>query len=262
MSAAPQAGGLATIDRAALIDALDRATQTRVTVISAPAGSGKTFLLRAWRERAGNETPMAAMTVRRAEADPQRFWLTMLEAIRGAIEPKDLLGLPTPAPEFDGSGIVDRVVAQLAEVDEPLVIVVDDLHELESVEALNQFEELLERLPPGVRVVLATRRDPRLGLHRLRLEGQLSELRAADLQFSGSETHALLAASGVELDARSVAVLRERTEGWAAGLRLAAISLLGHPDPERFVAAFSGSDRTIAEYLLAEMLERQPAPVR
>ena len=96
------------------------------------------------------------------------------------------------------------------------------------------------------------------GLHQLRLAGELAEIRAADLRFSERETRELLDASGIALSEAGAALLHQRTEGWAAGLRLAAISLAGHPDPERFVAEFSGSDRTVAEYLLAEMLERQP----
>jgi LuxR family maltose regulon positive regulatory protein len=258
----PRRAGPATIGRDALIDALDRATQSRVTVISALPGSGKTFLLRAWRARAAKDRLIAAMSVRRGEADAQRFWLTMLDAIRVAVDPGDVAGSPKPTPEFDAVAIVDRVVGQLADVDGPLVIVVDDLHELESGEALTQFGELLTRLPPSVHVLVSTRRDLRLGLHQLRLEGQLSELRTDDLRFGVGETRALLRASGVELGADAIAALQERTEGWAAGLRLAAISLVDHPEPQRFVAAFSGTDRTIADYLLAEMLERQPPQVR
>jgi LuxR family maltose regulon positive regulatory protein len=121
---------------------------------------------------------------------------------------------------------------------------------------------MLVRLPPWVRVVLASRHDPRLRLHQLRLEGELTEIRAADLAFSADETAQLLKGAGVQLRESDIALLQERTEGWAAGLRLAAISLTGHTDPERFVAEFSGSERTVAEYLLAEMLERQPAEVR
>ena len=110
--------------------------------------------------------------------------------------------------------------------------------------------------------VLATRRDLRLRLHQLRLAGELAEIRAADLRFSERETRELLDASGIALSEAGAALLHQRTEGWAAGLRLAAISLAGHPDPERFVAEFSGSDRTVAEYLLAEMLDRQPDDVK
>ncbi|HEV2239729.1 MAG TPA: LuxR C-terminal-related transcriptional regulator, partial [Streptosporangiaceae bacterium] len=129
-------------------------------------------------------------------------------------------------------------------------------------DALAQLTGLLTSLPPNVHVVLATRHDLRLRLHQLRLAGELAEIRAADLRFSERETRELLDASGIALSAAGVALLHQRTEGWAAGLRLAVISLAGHPDPERFVAEFSGSDRTVAEYLIAEMLERQPEEVQ
>ena len=141
-------------------------------------------------------------------------------------------------------------------------LVIDDLHELTSPEALAQLTRLLTNLPPQVHAILATRHDVRLGLHQLRLAGELAEIRGADLRFSERETRELLDASGIALSAAGAALLHQRTEGWAAGLRLAAISLAGHPDPERFVTEFSGSDRTVAEYLLAEMLERQPPDVQ
>ena len=118
------------------------------------------------------------------------------------------------------------------------------------------------RAPQELRLVLAARHDVRLGLHRLRLEGQLTEIRGDDLRFSADEARALFAAAGVELAGPTLRMLYERTEGWAAGLRLAALSLAGHPDPDRFAAEFSGTERTVAEYLLAEVLERQPREVR
>ena len=118
------------------------------------------------------------------------------------------------------------------------------------------------RAPPALRFVLVTRHDLRLGLHRLRLAGELTEIRAADLRFSRAESRALLSGAGVPLSESALAVLYDRTEGWAAGLRLAALSLAGHPDPERFATEFGGSERTVAEYLLAEVLERQPEEAR
>jgi LuxR family transcriptional regulator, maltose regulon positive regulatory protein len=118
------------------------------------------------------------------------------------------------------------------------------------------------RAPPQLRFVLATRHDVRLGLHRLRLEGELTEIRAADLRFTAAEAREMFDAAGVALPDSAVVMLHERTEGWAAGLRLAALSLAGHPDPGRFAAEFSGTERTVAEYLLAEVLERQPGEVR
>jgi LuxR family maltose regulon positive regulatory protein len=157
--------------------------------------------------------------------------------------------------------MVDRVLSELADAHGSLTLAIDDLHELNSPEALAQLTRLLVNLPPNVHAILTTRHDLRLRLHRLRLAGELAEIRAADLRFSERETRELLDASGVALSAAGAALLHQRTEGWAAGLRLAAISLAGHPDPERFVTEFSGSDRTVAEYLLAEMLDRQPDDV-
>src|SRR5258707_11126082 len=154
-----------------------------------------------------------------------------------------------------------RVLSKLADRD-GITLVIDDLHELNSPDALAQLSRLLTNLPPRVHAILATRHDVRLGLHQLRLAGELAEIRAADLRFSESETRELLDASGIALSAAGVALLPQRAGGWAAGLRLAVISLAGHPDPERFVAEFSGSERTVAEYLLAEMLDRQPPEVQ
>jgi LuxR family transcriptional regulator, maltose regulon positive regulatory protein len=137
--------------------------------------------------------------------------------------------------------------------------VIDDTHEL-GPEARRQLELLIMRAPPQLRFVLASRHEVRLGLHRLRLEGEVAEIRGPDLLFTLAEAEELFAAAGVALP--GLAALVERTEGWAAGLRLAALSLAGHPDPERLAAEFSGTERTVAEYLLAEVLDQQPEPVR
>ena len=139
---------------------------------------------------------------------------------------------------------------------------IDDLHELGTADALRQLELLIMRAPPALRFVLVTRHDLRLGLHRLRLAGELTEIRTADLRFSRTDARMLLDAAGVPLSDSALALLYDRTEGWAAGLRLAALSLAGHPDPERFAAEFGGSERTVAEYLLAEVLERQSEQAR
>jgi LuxR family maltose regulon positive regulatory protein len=168
----------------------------------------------------------------------------------------------TAAPDLDGWAVVERLLKDLAPLAGRLWLVIDDVHELGSAEALAQLELLVMRAPPELRFVLATRHDLRLGLHRLRLEGELSEIRTADLQFTLAEARELLMAAGVALPEPALAMLHERAEGWAAGLRLAALSLAGHEDPERFAAEFSGSERTVAEYLLAEVLERQPDEVR
>jgi LuxR family transcriptional regulator, maltose regulon positive regulatory protein len=249
------------IGRGDLLAALDRAAAKKVTIISAPAGSGKTSLLRAWADRPGQPHRLAVMQVQRDQRDAQQFWLTLLGAVRQAsaasrAEP------PVATPDFNGRAMVDRVLSELADHRGRLILIIDDLHELISPDALAQLTRLLTNLPGDVHAVLATRRDLPLRLHQLRLAGELAEIRAADLRFSERETRELLEASGITLSDAGAVLLHQRTEGWAAGLRLAALSLADHPDPERFVAEFSGSDRTVAEYLIAEMLERQPDDVK
>ena len=246
------------IDRRDLVAALDRATATRVTVISAPAGSGKTSLLRTWAERAGRDRRIAFMSVRPDQQDAQLFWLALLGAVRVATGAEP----PSPAPGFNGGAMVDKVRSELAAAGGGFVLVIDDLHELSSAEAAEQLTSLLTSLPADIHAVVATRGDPPLRLHRLRLAGELGEIRAEQLRFSQDETRALLTAAGIVLPDPVVATLHQRTEGWAAGLRLAVLSLAGHQDPVRFVAEFSGNDRTVAEYLTAEMLDRQPPQVR
>ncbi len=234
----------------------------KLTIISAPAGSGKTSLLRAWAGRPGQPRRLAVLQVQRDQQDAQQFWLALLDAVRHASATSGPAELPAATPDFNAPAMVDRVLSELADARGAITLVIDDLHELTSPEALAQLTRLLTNLPPHVHAILTTRHDVRLGLHQLRLAGELAEIRATDLRFSERETRELLDASGITLSAAGAALLHQRTEGWAAGLQLAAISLVDHPDPERFVAEFSGSERTVAEYLLAEMLERQPPDVQ
>jgi LuxR family transcriptional regulator, maltose regulon positive regulatory protein len=234
----------------------------RVTVVSAPAGSGKTVLLRSWISEAGLAGRVAWVAAGRDERDPQRFWLSVLGALRATGPGAGVVRAVSAAPDLDGWALAEGLLTDLAPLDERIWLVIDDVHELGSAEALRQLELLIMRAPPQLRFVLATRHDVRLGLHRLRLEGELTEIRAPDLKFTLAEAGELFTAAGVELPAPAVTLLLERTEGWAAGLRLAALSLAGHPDPARFAEEFSGSERTVAEYLLAEVLERQAEHVR
>src|SRR6185295_13157698 len=141
-----------------------------------------------------------------------------------------------PAPALDGDAEVARIVSELAEQSGPLVLIIDDLHELHSDDALLGLERLLADMPSSTQAVLSTRRDPLLRLNRLRLAGEIAELRADDLRFSEQETRDLLAGSGISLSDAGAGALHRRAEGWAAGIRLAALSLRAHDDPERFVA--------------------------
>jgi LuxR family maltose regulon positive regulatory protein len=196
------------------------------------------------------------------ERDLQQFWISVANALRDTIPGSKLVRPLTVAPDLDGWAVVERLLEDLGTLEDRIWLVIDDVHELGPAEALAQLELLVLRAPPELRFVLATRHDLRLGLHRLRLEGELTEIRAADLRFTADEARALFAAAGVELPDPALTLLLARTEGWAAGLRLAALSLRGHPDPERFAAEFSGTERTVAEYLLAEVLERQSDAAR
>jgi LuxR family maltose regulon positive regulatory protein len=230
------------IDRGDLLAALDRAAAGKVTVISAPAGSGKTSLLHAWAGRPGQPQRLAMLQVQRDQQDAQQFWLALLSAVRAASGTISGAEPPVATPDFNGQAMVDRMLSELADARGGITVVVDDLHELNSPEDLAQLTRLLASLPPQVHAIVTTRHDLRLGLHQLRLAGELAEIRAADLRFTERETRELLDASGIALSAAGAALLHQRTEGWAAGLRLAALSPAGHPDPERFVAEFSGSD--------------------
>jgi LuxR family transcriptional regulator, maltose regulon positive regulatory protein len=256
---APAFGG-GIVSRRELFERL--AGAARVTEVSAPAGSGKTFLLRSWIRAAGQADRTAWVAIPRGGLGPDGFWVAVLDALRGTVIGSPLVRELTGAPDLDGWSIVERLLEDLRSLDQRVWLVIDDLHELRSQDALRQLELLLIRAPEELRFALATRHDLRLGLHRLRLEGGLTEIRASDLRFTIEEARALFEGVGLALSDRAVELLEARTEGWAAGLRLAALSLSGNSDPERFAAEFSGSERTVAEYLLAEVLEREAEDVK
>jgi LuxR family transcriptional regulator, maltose regulon positive regulatory protein len=248
------------VSRCALFGRL--AGAERVAAISAPAGSGKTVLMRSWIAEAGLGRHAAWVSVDGEERDPQGFWISVADALRGTTAGSALVRPLTAAPDLDGWTVVERLLKDLAPLEDRLWLMIDDAHFLDPREVLPQLELFLLRAPQELRLVIAARHDLRLGLHRLRLEGELTEIRAADLRFSLAEARALFAAAGAELPAGGLARLHGRTEGWAAGLRLAALSLAGHPDPEMFAAEFSGTNRAVAEFLLAEVLDRQSEAVR
>jgi LuxR family maltose regulon positive regulatory protein len=255
MSTEPaESGRRGLLDRRNLLRLLDRAAAKPLTVLSAPPGSGKTSLLRAWADHSGKLRRVAFVSVERDEQSDQRFWSAVLGAVGGSARSA------ASAPGVDQ--LIDTVRSTIAGHAEPVVLIIDDLHELRSADALTQLERFVSDLPGTASVMLSSRRDPPIRLHRLRLADAITEVRAADLRFTEGETRELLAGSAISLSGDGVTALHQRTEGWAAGLRLAVISLTGHPQPERFVADFSGTDRAVGEYLIAEMLDRQPDEVR
>jgi LuxR family transcriptional regulator, maltose regulon positive regulatory protein len=247
------------VPRPGLFEVLGRAE--RVVHVSAPAGSGKTFLLRSWIAAEGLGDRAAWVSVGPADRDAQAFWLSVLDSLRSTRVGSGRVRELTAAPDLDDATVVRRLLEDVGSLDERLWLVIDDLHELQAENAIRQVEVLLASAPPQLRFVLLTRSDLRLGLHRLRVEGELTEIRGEDLRFSLGDSRALFEAAGVRLSDGALGSLVARTEGWAAGLRLAALSLASDPDPERLAASFSGRERAVAEYLLAEVLERQPREV-
>ena len=222
------------------------------------------MLLSSWLRSGRAPAAVAWVAVDRGESDATRFWTLVIDALRdsGAVAPGHPLATLVPAPQGGQDEFLERLIEGLGRIEAPVLLVVDDLHQLHSDSALAGLERLIERAPARLRTVISTRRDPKLGLHRLRLAGALTEIRSADLEFSSDEAAELMQGAGVSLDAADLARLHHRTEGWAAGLRLAALSLARHDSPSRFVAEFSGSERTVADYLLGEVLETQPPEVR
>ena len=245
--------------RPALFEMLS--TAARVTQVSGPAGSGKTVLIRSWVADAGIADRAAWVTVGPQELDPQAFWLSMQSSLRATAPCGTAVRELTPAPDLAWRSIAERMLEDLSVIDGPLWLIIDDLHELAVSEATEELTRFITHAPETLRIVLSSRRDLQLGLHRLRLEGELTEIRAADLRFTLEEARTMFESAGIQVSEQAVEQLVAHTEGWAAGLRLAALSLARHPDPEQFAAEFSGSERMVAEYLLAEVLARQPPEV-
>ena len=181
------------VSRIALFDRLRGSA--RVTMVSAPPGSGKTVLLRSWVSETGLAERAAWVTAGREERDPQRFWLSVLGALRGTVAGSVPVQPVSAAPGLDGWALVERLLKDLVPRGEPVWLVIDDVHELDPDQVLRQLQLLVLRAPPQLQFVLAARHDVRLGLHRLRLEGGLTEIRAADLRFSLAEARELFAAA-------------------------------------------------------------------
>ncbi|HEU5391053.1 MAG TPA: LuxR C-terminal-related transcriptional regulator [Streptosporangiaceae bacterium] len=249
------------VPRPRLVQALDEGLERGRVLVCAPAGFGKTALL-ADRAR-GSERPVAWLGLDGGDSDPARFWRYAVAALDRARP--GLAGLVGPLPSRSFEGLVTALINELAADPGPdeVLLVLDDYHLVEAGPVHESVAFLLENLPPGLRVVVSGRADPPLPLARLRARGQLAELRAADLRFTPEEAEALLGeTAGPGLPAAAMAALTARTEGWAAGLQLAALSLRGHPDAAGFAAAFSGSHRFVLDYLADEVLDGQPGQLR
>ena len=252
------------VPRLRLLRLLEAGTRGPLTVLAAPPGAGKTTLLASWMLGGHPPGPVAWVTVDRGDHDPTRFWAHVVAALRssGAAPPDGLLAGLGPPTLDAAQGFLAMLVNGLAELPGPVVLVLDDLHEATGPAVAAGLQFVLQHAPPQVRLVVATRADPPLSLHRLRVAGQLTEIRAAELAFTPAEAGELLAGLGVGLPDVELETLWKRTEGWVAGLRLAALSLRDHPDPGRFVAEFAGDDHAVAGYLVEEVLARQPPEVQ
>jgi ATP/maltotriose-dependent transcriptional regulator MalT len=243
------------VRRPRLLRSLDRGRAAALTLVDAPVGYGKTMLLRSWC--AEHATPVAWVTLDEADSDPVRLWTYVASAIDRVAE-----GVGRPAlrrlavPGAPIEPTVDLLLNGLHTYARPLAIVLDDLHLLAGEAAFRSIEHALERLPDNVRVLATTRSDPPIRLARLRARRALSEIRARELAFTVDEARELLVGrEGIELTDEHVALLVERTEGWPAGLYLAALWLRGLADPQDGVRAFAGSHQAVAEYLAGEVLE-------
>jgi LuxR family maltose regulon positive regulatory protein len=250
------------VPRARLSQQINRATRAVVTLVSAPAGFGKTTVMSELAERPDGAR-IAWLSLDPADNDPVTFWTYVIEAVDRAAPG---VGGAAQSILAGAQGTVDAAVAtllnSLAELTTDLVLVLDDLHVIESPAVHEQVGYLVEHLPARAHVVMGTRADPAIPLSRLRARGALVEIRASDLRFLPAEAASYLELMGLALSDENVATLEGRTEGWIAALQLAALSLQGRGDAAEFISAFAGDDRYIVDYLVEEVLRRQPTETR
>ena len=250
------------VSRSRLLDSLDAGVQGPLTLLAAPAGAGKTALLSSWVAAGRAPGPVAWLALDADDADRRRFWRAVLGTLGHATGDARLTALAvSPREPMDIELVLPALVDALEAREEPLVLVLDDLH-LVAEAVREDIERLVRYPPPSLRLVLVTRADPPLGLGRLRLEGWLTEIRSRDLAFTLDEAAALFDALDAPIAPDEVATLWQRTEGWSAALCLAAMSVRGHPEPSRFIQDFAGTDATVSDYLLSEVLVRQPPDLR
>jgi LuxR family transcriptional regulator, maltose regulon positive regulatory protein len=252
------------VRRDRLVASILAADDARLTLIHAPAGSGKTTLLSEWQAASAEERPFAWLSLDSGDNDPVRFWEGVIEALR-TVEPGigerplGLLAGPTSLTEV----VIPLLINELVELPGRVVLVLDDHHLIVNPRIHESLAFLLGHLPDTVQLAIASRSEPPLPLGRLRVRHEIVEIRAADLRFTDDEATALLnGALELGLDAGDIERLQGRTEGWAAGLQLAALSLTGRPDAHAFIASFAGDDRPIVDYLGFEVLDGQTEAIR
>ena len=232
-------------------------------MVSAPAGSGKTTLLGEWLAR--RNAPVAWLSLDQGDGDPTRFWSYVVRALQtvDADLGRNALAVLQSSSHAPIDIALTTLLNEIASRSDDLCLVLDDYHVIESAPVHESLALFLDRMPPQLHVVIASRADPVLPLPRLRARGELTEVRAADLRFSPDEAASFLSeAMGLEVSARDVEALERRTEGWVAGLQLAALSMRGRDDIGAFVSAFAGNSRFVVDYLVEEVLQRQSSSVR
>ncbi|HEY5882526.1 MAG TPA: hypothetical protein VIU11_26690 [Nakamurella sp.] len=238
---------------------LSRGVERPVTLVVAGPGSGKTLTVASWAGREPRSPGAVAwLTVDATDNDLATAWSDVLDALRigGALPDGSPLRGIVPGAAFGAVELRD-IRFGLADLPAPVVLVLDDFQAITNPVVLESFDQLIDRSPPHLRLVIATRADPRLRLHRLRVNGELAEIRSRDLAFTAPETAELFDRSGLRLSDRQVQALLTRTEGWSAGLRLASMSLDPN-DIDRGIARFSGTEGSVAEYLIGEVVDRLP----
>ncbi|MGW0578776.1 AAA family ATPase, partial [Streptomyces sp. NPDC002920] len=246
--------------RERLLSHLDQALRTPLTMVNGAAGAGKTLLVAGWAEERADT--VAWFTAEAADQGPGMFWAYVLQALRavGVRLPTELGG-PADAGRVTRA-LLARLAAELSGRDGPVVLVVDEYDRVRDPEITEQLEFVLHHAGAGLRLVLVTRTEPLLPLHRYRAAGELTEIRGAELAFTPQEAAELLEAHGLRLPPHAVRALVERTRGWAAGLRLCALAARDSPDPETYLKEFEADRSTVADFLLAEVLKQQPPEVQ
>ncbi|MBU4440277.1 MAG: hypothetical protein L6276_05540, partial [Acetobacterium sp.] len=251
------------IHRPHLTMRLEEGRRRQLTLVSAPAGFGKTTLVSEWISGSGQ--PVAWLSLDADDNDITRFLTYLVYSLQAILINigEGLLGMleapQPPPPEF----VLTILMNEISSVSDHFFLILDDYHIIDAKPVNDALAFLLEHLPQQMHLVIATREDPSLPLARLRARGQLTELRAADLRFSFSEATVFLSqVMGLNLSDKDIADLENRTEGWIVGLQLAALSLQGQTDTTGFIRAFTGSHRYILDYLIEEVLQQQPGNVQ